>query len=130
MKLYFRIRKQGAFVYRMDVENRQRRLELIHVATVTPGGDIRPQKNQQLTPGETAEIEAWRDARDTELAAREAASAALLVEQINLVAGWVQSQCTDEQIAALSDPLLMAMHDLRQTIVRRLSKAGDGEDGA
>lgn len=129
MKLYFRIRKAGAFVYRMEVENRQRRLELVQIATITQGGDVRPQKGQDIAPAEMDEILAWQAAREAEIAAREAGEARLLIEQINLAAAWVQQKSTDAEIAALSDPLLMAMHDLRQVIVRRLSRIGGDPEG-
>lgn len=126
MKLYFRIRKAGALVFRMDVENRQRRLDLVQIATITPGGEIRPQKGQQISEAEDAEILAWKAAREAELAAREAEQARRLIEELNIATAWVQQRSGDEEIAELSDPLLMAMHDLRQAIVRRLSRAGGG----
>jgi hypothetical protein len=38
---------------------------------------------------------------------------------MNLTAHWAQSRATDEQLEQVTDPLLLAMHDLRSVLVRR-----------
>ena len=45
---------------------------------------------------------------------------------------WVQSKATDDQLEAVTDNLLMAMHDLRTVLVRKkaerlLSAEADGD---
>ena len=48
---------------------------------------------------------------------------------MNLTTQWVQSKATGEQLDAVTDQLLLAMHDLRTVLVRkkadRMLKAAD-----
>jgi hypothetical protein len=122
MNLYFRIRDNGAAVYRLDTENRNRRLEMIHIANANlRNGEVRPQGGNEPTEGERAEIAGWIAARRTVLAAREAEAPERLIESLNEVAQWLQSRASDAEAEGVSDRLLMAMHDLRSVIVRRKS---------
>jgi hypothetical protein len=122
MNLYFRIRENGATVFRLDVENRNRRLELNPVATVNvKSGEVRPHGRETVSEAEQAEIAAWVEARRARLALREEEEALRLIESLNAVAQWIQQRASDAQVEALSDPILMAMHDLRAAIVRRKS---------
>ena len=41
------------------------------------------------------------------------------VDYLNLTTQWVQSKATDEQLDAVTNDLLLAMHDLRSTLVRK-----------
>jgi len=41
------------------------------------------------------------------------------VDYLNLTTQWVQSKATDDQLDAVTDALLLAMHDLRSTLVRK-----------
>ena len=41
------------------------------------------------------------------------------MDHLNLTTQWVQSKATDEQLDAVTDALLLAMHDLRSTLVRK-----------
>ncbi|MEM0943784.1 MAG: hypothetical protein AAGI70_07530 [Pseudomonadota bacterium] len=122
MKLYFRRRKQGALAFRLEVENRQRRLEMIHIATITGKGEVRPHRRFPPTEAELAEIDAWITQESEGLSPAEEA-----IRDINLAAQWVAKDATDDEILAGSDPMLLAMHDLRHEIVRRLSKVGTGK---
>ncbi|MEL6478299.1 MAG: hypothetical protein AAFR17_13305 [Pseudomonadota bacterium] len=126
MKLYFRKRKQGAFCFRLDVENRQRRLELIQIATITGKNEIRPHKRNPPTEAETAEIEAWIA---EQASGRVKSTAEQAIEDINLITQWIAKEAGDEEVLAHSDPILLAVHDLRHEIVRRLSKVGDKPGG-
>lgn len=123
MELYFRKRKQGAFAFRLDVENRQRRLELIHIATINGKGEVRPHKRFPPTQEELDEIDRWM-AREAE--EREISMAEKSIRDINLLTQWIAKEAGDEDVLAWSDPTLMAIHDLRHEIVRRLSKVGEG----
>ena len=38
---------------------------------------------------------------------------------MNLTAQWAQSKASDAQLDAVTDSLLLAMHDLRSTLVRK-----------
>lgn len=122
MKLYFRKRKQGAFAFRLDVENRQRRLEMIQIATVTGKGEIRVHKRFPPSEAEMQQIQDWIDEQAAGVQESEPDKA---IREINLIAQWVAKEAGDEDILAYSDPMLLAMHDLRQVIVRRLSQVGE-----
>jgi hypothetical protein len=57
---YFRVRENGAFVFRVDTENRQRRIEMDQIAVVNiRNGQIKPHGDRALTKEDVAAIEAW-----------------------------------------------------------------------
>ena len=126
--LYLRIRENGAQVFRVDTTNPSRRIEMDPLAVVnTRNGEVRVQGERSLTEEESAEIQAWCATRQAELARRDGpGGVAETIERLNLTASWLQSRATPEEIAAASDELLMAMHDLRSVIVR---KKADGLKG-
>lgn len=120
--LYFRTKENGAFVYRVDTENRQRRLELDHIATINVrNAVIKPHGNATLTEQEEAEITAWITQRQETLAQRQIEDIKRAIDTLCHTAHWVQTKATDAEINTFSGELLMAMHDLRSAIVRRKS---------
>lgn len=120
---YFRVRENGAFVYRLDTENRQRRIEMDQIAVVNMrNGEIKPQGDRTLSEIDIAEITKWMEDRARILAHREIDDILRAIDYLNNTAHWAQSRATDEQLEAVTDPLLLAMHDLRSTLVRK--KAG------
>ncbi|TFL17943.1 hypothetical protein [Jannaschia formosa] len=125
---YFRVKENGATVFRVDSENRQRRLELEQIATVNTGnGTVRPHGDRRLTEEDRAAIDAWLAERQAVLAAREAEAARRAVETLNLTAQWAQSRASAEEVEAATDALLLAMHDLRTVLVKKRADrlAGD-----
>lgn len=121
--LFFRVRENGAAVYRVDSENRQRRLEMQQIAVANiRNGDVKPHGDQVPTASERNVIEAWIVERRKMLEERRIDDLKRTTDHLNLSAQWVQTKATDEQIDQFADELLMAMHDLRSVIVRR--KAG------
>lgn len=117
---YFRVRENGALVFRVDSENRNRRLEMDQIAVVNVrNGDIKPHGDRQLTPEDRAEIARWLAERQALLVAREVDDILRAIDHMNLTAQWAQSRATDDQLEAVTDPLLLAMHDLRTVLVRR-----------
>lgn len=117
---YFRVKDNGALVFRVDGENRQRRLELDQIATINiNNGQVKPQGDTELTAEDEAAIAAWMDARETELAARDVDDIIRAVDHLNLTAHWAQSRATDDQLDAVTDRLLLAMHDLRTVLVKK-----------
>ena len=66
-----------------------------------------------------AAIEAWMEERRAVLADRVIDDIRRTVDQLNQVAHWVQSKATDDEVDAVTDDLLLSMHDLRQVLVRR-----------
>ena len=127
MQLYYRHRRNGVIVFRMEVANRQRRIELNQIATISSDGEITPHARRTPTEAELTEIRAWWTdwtSRGDENPLNE--TEAFLVE-LNRFTDWVQRHAPDAQVDAHSDPLLMALLDLRQVVVRRLSKIGDDD---
>jgi hypothetical protein len=119
---YFRVRENGAAVFLVDTENRQRRIEMDQIAIVNiRNGEIKPHGERALTDADQAEISAWIDARRKVLAHRDIDDIHRAVDYMNLTTQWVQSKASDAQLEAVTDDLLLAMHDLRSTLVRKKS---------
>ena len=117
---YFRVRENGAAVFRLDSENRQRRIEMDQIAVVNlRSGEVKPHGSYRLTEADTAEIDRWIEARRALLAAREIDDIRRTVDHLNLTTQWAQSRASEEQLDAVTDDLLLAMHDLRSTLVRK-----------
>ena len=117
---YFRIRDNGAVVFRVETENRQRRMELIELATVNvKNGTIKPHGEATLTPADTAAIKDWMAARVAVLAERDIDDIHRAVDYLNMTAQWVQTRANDGQLDRVTDDLLLAMHDLRGVLVRK-----------
>lgn len=122
--LFFRVRENGASVYRVDTENRQRRLELQQIANLNVrNGEVKPQGDHELSDAERESIDTWLVSRRRILADRQADDLRRAIDHLSYTAHWIQSKATDEQIEEFSDDLLMAMHDLRTVIVRKKSDA-------
>ncbi len=123
-ELYFRIRENGAAVFRVDAENRQGRLNLDPLAFANVrSGEIRVQGSRALSEAERAAIKAWIAGRRETLRARDKAGTAAAVEAINAAAHWAQTKASDAEIEEVAADLLMAMHDLRTVLVRRQAEA-------
>jgi hypothetical protein len=117
---YFRVRENGAAVFRVDTENRQRRIEMDQIAVVNiRNGEIKPHGDRGLEDADRAAIQAWMDERLQVLAHRDIDDIFRAVDHLNLTTQWVQSRATDAQLEAVTDQLLLAMHDLRSTLVRK-----------
>ena len=117
---YFRVRENGAVVFRVDTENRQRRIDMEEIATVNiNNGKIKPHGDRTLSPEEIALIEGWITERQAVLAARDVDDILRAVDHMNLTTQWVQSRATDAQLEDVTDALLLAMHDLRTMLVKR-----------
>lgn len=117
---YFRVRDNGATVFIVDTENRQRRIELIEIATVNiRNGNIKPHGDRRLSAADQAAIAAWLAGRRRLLEMRETDDILRAVDQLNQTAHWAQARATDAQLEAVTDALLLAMHDLRSVLVRR-----------
>ena len=117
---YFRIRENGAAVFRVDTENRQRRIEMDQIAVVNvKNGEIKPHGERTLSDADLAAIRDWLAARVERLARRDMDDIHRTVDHLNLTAQWAQSKATDAQLDAVTDALLLAMHDLRSVLVRR-----------
>ncbi|MBL9052120.1 MAG: hypothetical protein JNN02_00190 [Tabrizicola sp.] len=117
---YFRVRENGAAVFRVSTENRQRRIDMQEIAVINvKNGNIKPHGDTQLTRDDKAAIADWMAARQAQLTQREVDDILRTVDHLNLTTQWAQSRATEEQLEAVTDALLLAMHDLRSTLVRK-----------
>jgi hypothetical protein len=125
---YFRVRENGAAVFRVSTENRQRRIEMDEIAVVNVrNGNIKPHGEVELSAADLAAIGDWLTARQAQLAAREVDDILRTVDHLNLTTQWVQSRASDDQLEAVTDALLLAMHDLRSVLVRKKAeRLGNG----
>ena len=117
---YFRVRENGAFVFRVETENRMRRIEMDQIAVVNVrNGDIKPHGDRALSEVDLKVIRDWIAERNEVLARRDIDDIHRAVDYLNLTAHWVNAKATDTQLDEVTDPLLLAMHDLRSVLVRR-----------
>lgn len=118
--LYFRVRDNGATVFRIDTENRNRRIEMEQIAVInTNRGDYKAFPDITLTDAEKTAISDWLMNRLTVLACRDMDDIHRAVDHMNMTTHWAQTKATDDQLEAITDQLLLAMHDLRAVLVRK-----------
>ncbi|MCT4683541.1 MAG: hypothetical protein N4A39_07385 [Roseicyclus sp.] len=119
-EFYFRIRENGAAVFRVSTENRQRRIEMEEIAIVNiRNGNIRPHGDRTLGAEERAVIEEWIEERRAVLDDRDIDDIHRAVDHLNLTTQWAQSRASDADLEEVTDRLLLAMHDLRTVLVRK-----------
>lgn len=117
---YFRIRDNGAAVFRVDTENRQRRIDMEEIAMVNvKNGNIKPHGDYQLTDGDLSVIRDWLDRRQAMLARRDIDDIFRTIDHLNLTAHWAQTRAAEDALEEVTDALLLAMHDLRSVLVRK-----------
>lgn len=128
---YFRIRENGATVFKVDSENRQRRIEMQEIAVVNVrNGNIRPHGERKLAPEDLTAITEWMAARQATLAARDLDDIRRAIDHLNLTTHWAQTRAADAELEAVTDSLLLAMHDLRSVLVRKKAeRLMQGESG-
>ncbi len=119
---YFRTRENGAAVFRVNTENRQQRIEMEQIAVINiRNGEVKPQGGRELTDQDKARIESWMNDRRSLLAQRDIDDIHRTVDHLNLTTQWAQSKATEAQLDEVTDRLLMAMHDLRSVLVRKMA---------
>ncbi|SHM00340.1 hypothetical protein SAMN05443432_10492 [Roseovarius litoreus] len=117
---YFRVRENGAFVFRVDTENRQRRIEMDQIAVINiRNGQIKPHGERDLSEDDLEVIRSWMEERTALLARRDIDDIHRAVDYLNMTTHWVQARASDEQLDEVTDALLLAMHDLRTVLVRK-----------
>lgn len=128
---YFRIRENGAAVFRLDTENRQRRIEMDQIAVVNVrNGEVKPHGDRSLSEEDLRVITEWMTERTALLARRDLDDIHRAVDYMNLTTQWAQSKATDAQLENVTDALLLAMHDLRTVLVRKKAERlmGDAKE--
>ena len=84
---YFRIRDNGAVVFRVETESRERRIELIELATVNvKNGNIKPHGETVLSATDTKAIKEWMAERVALLAEREIDDMHRALDYLNMTA--------------------------------------------
>ncbi len=117
---YYRIRDNGAAVFRVDTENRQRRIEMEQIAVINMNkGEIKPHGDRELSQLDQKEIKRWMAERKALLAMRDIDDIHRAVDYMNITTQWAQSKASPEQLEEVTDSLLLAMHDLRTVLVRK-----------
>ena len=117
---YFRVRDNGAFVFRVDTENRQRRIEMDQIAVVNiRNGEIKPHGDRVLDNTDLDRIKTWMAERTALLAQRDMDDIHRAVDYLNVTTHWAQSKASEAQLEDVTDDLLLAMHDLRTVLVRK-----------
>jgi len=117
---YFRVRENGAIAYRVDTQNRHRRIEMDQIAVINiRNGEVKPHGGRALSDQDRAAIETWIAERKALLAARDIDDILRTVDRLNLTAHWAQTRAADADLDAVTDTLLLAMHDLRTVLVRK-----------
>lgn len=128
-KYFFRTRDGGANVFRVDGNNRHRRIEMEQIASINMRtGDVRPNGDRELFAEDLQAIDTWIADRRETLEWRQMDDILRTVDQLNATAHWAQSSASDEQLETVTDTLLMAMHDLRSVLVRRKANALSDKD--
>lgn len=119
---YFRVRENGAMVFRVDTENRMRRIEMDQIAVANvKNGEIKPHGQRELSDADMQAINDWLEDRRKQLAERDIDDILRTVDRLNLTTVWAQQKAKPEDLEQVSDALLLAMHDLRSVLVRKKS---------
>jgi len=127
---YFRVRENGAFVFRVDTENRHRRIDMDQIAVINiRNGQIKPHGDRTLSDADLKVIEDWMRAREEVLARRDVDDIHRAIDHLNLTTHWAQSRASDAQLEEVTDALLLAMHDLRSVLVRKKADRLLGDRG-
>ncbi|WP_294608922.1 hypothetical protein [uncultured Roseovarius sp.] len=117
---YFRVRENGAFVFRVDTENRQRRIDMEQIAVINiRKSEIKPHGDRALTEEDIAAIRDWMAERLKLIEHRDIDDILRAVDYLNTTTHWAQSRATESQLEEVTDALLLAMHDLRTVLVRK-----------
>lgn len=93
-------------------------MDQIAVANIK-NGEIKAHGDRTLSDEERAAIETWIAERRGVLASREFDDIHRMVDHLNLTAVWAQQRASEAELEAVSDALLLAMHDLRSVLVRK-----------
>jgi hypothetical protein len=119
-EFYFRVRDNGATVFRVDTENRQRRIDMSEIAMANiRNGQIKPHGDHVLSEEELEVIQDWMDERLAVIATRDIDDIYRAIDYLNLTTHWAQTRAEEDQLEEVTDALLLAMHDLRTVLVRK-----------
>ena len=122
-RYFFRIRENGATLFKtpeQNRQNRQNRLEMHQIAAINIRNEtVKPLGDTVLTDEETELIADWMRERKTVLEEREIDDILRTIDHLNLTAQWAQSKASDADLERVTDQLLLSMHDLRTILSRK-----------
>ena len=128
-ELYFRLRDSGASVFRMDSDARNGRIDMTQIATVNlKSGDFKATGDKVLTEADQDAIQTWIADRMESQPWRRLDKVMQTIEDINQTAHWVQTEASDKDLEGVTDALFLAMHDLRQVLVRKTADRMSDDD--
>jgi hypothetical protein len=117
---FFRVRENGATVFRVDAENRERRIEMEQIAVVNlKNGEVKAHGAHELTKADRAAIAAWMDERAAMLSRRDIDDIHRTVDHLNHTAHWAQTRASESELDEVTDRLLLSMHDLRSVLAKK-----------
>ena len=119
-EFFFRTRENGAFVFRVNVGERQKRMDMDQIAVVNlNNGNVKAHGQHTLTDDEKSAINDWMAQRAKDLAARDLDDIERTIDHLNRVSHWANSKASDADLEVFTDKLLLTMHDLRSILVRK-----------
>ena len=102
---YFRVRENGAFVFRVDTENRQRRIDMDQIAVINiRKGEVKPHGDRELSAHDMEVIQEWMAERSDLQAWRDIDDIHRAVDYLNTTTHWAQSKASDDQLEDVTDP--------------------------
>lgn len=123
-QFYFRAREGNANIYRISADNRKSRDLYDHIGTVViQNGKIKLQDDATITKEEEGIILEWVSKHKNRLNKLQKAKMEELILDVNQAAHYIQTNASDADIHRVFEDLVLAIHDLRQTAVRRYAKA-------
>lgn len=130
MKLHFRHRKNGVHVFRVDTENRERRIQLVHIANIDKHGAIVAHRRNAPTDAERDEMLAWHAGLTDRLTGDGLSTMEKETVRLNHFIHWIMQKATPEELDEHAEVLLMALLDARQVVVRAMAKSLSSSQGA
>ncbi len=92
------------------------------IAVVKPDGQIKPTGKSTLSDEQITLMERWYQDQKERRDQRAANRLEDLIDELNAVTQWLQSDADSALVKSQTEPLLMALHDFRMTLARCLSK--------
>jgi len=121
---YFRIGVSEVIVHRIVTDERLNRLNMVRIATINmnlqfwnvDGGMV-------LDDADEAAINDWITKRRGMAGIIDEHNVRQIIEKMNSTADWFENMAGKEEVLSTSQPLLLAIYDLRSVIVKRKADA-------
>lgn len=121
-EFYFRLKPDGAVMFRVDPQNRMRRIELQRIGAIhLESGRFTLHRTEPLMPEEEAAKDAWIVQRRADLAG-ERPESVKIIEALNSATQWAEWFADDAELDRATDDMLLALHDLRTALVNKKIK--------